>query len=163
MSRETVESRINVLMAPSKIATVDGILPEDQFHKMVRLERKRAKRSAKPFLLIHLDVTRLLGDGDAKARRKVLETLVSATRGTDIIGWSKRETVIGMMFIEVGEEVNSTVMATMLVRVSDALRNILALEQFRRVDISFQRFPEQVDELAMPQLVPQLFALAGSE
>jgi hypothetical protein len=151
-------------MAPQNTVAVDGILAEEQFHKMVRLERKRAKRSSKPFLLVHLDVTRLLaGSSDAKARRRVLDGLVAATRGTDIIGWSKRDTVIGMLFIEVGEEVNSTVMATMLVRVSDALRNILALEQFRRVDISFQRFPEQVDELGMPQLVPQLFALAESE
>ncbi|HEX4487758.1 MAG TPA: hypothetical protein VH088_15900 [Terriglobales bacterium] len=142
----------------------DGILPEATFHQMVRLERKRARRSAKPFLLVHLDVTRYFAStGDEKSRRKMLAALAAATRDTDILGWSKHEKVIGVMFIELGTELDSNLMATMLLRVSDVLRDILALEQFRRVDISFQRFPEQVDELSMPQLMPQLFALAGTE
>jgi hypothetical protein len=131
---------------------------------MVRLERKRARRSAKPFLLVHLDVTRYFAaQGDQKSRRKMLAALSAATRDTDILGWSKHEKVIGVMFIELGAELDSSLMATMLLRVSDVLRDILALEQFRRVDISFQRFPEQVDDLSLPQLMPQLFALAGSE
>jgi hypothetical protein len=151
-------------MSAHKMGGGEGILPEAQFHQMVRLERKRARRSAKPFLLVHLDVTRYFAaSGDEKSRRKMLAALTAATRDTDILGWSKHEKVIGVMFIELGGEVDSSLMATMLLRVSDVLRDILALEQFRRVDISFQRFPEQVDELSMPQLMPQLFALAGTE
>jgi hypothetical protein len=152
-------------MAARKIGGGEGgILPENTFHQMVRLERKRARRSAKPFLLVHLDVTRYFAStGDDKSRRKMLAALGAATRDTDILGWSKHEKVIGVMFIELGTELDSNLMATMLLRVSDVLRDILALEQFRRVDISFQRFPEQVDDLSLPQLMPQLFALAGTE
>jgi hypothetical protein len=140
------------------------LLPEEQFHRLVRLERKRARRSGKAFLLVHLDVTRYLSAGiDAKARQRMLSALTSATRDTDVLGWSKNGMVIGIMFIEVAAELDSPVMATMLVRVSDVLRNILALEQFRSIDISFQRFPEPADELSMPQLIPQLFALAGTD
>jgi hypothetical protein len=142
----------------------DGILSEAQFHQMVRLERKRARRSSKPFLLVHLDVTRYFAaSGDDRSRRRMLAALAVATRETDILGWSKHEKVIGVMFIELGTEVDSPLMATMLLRVSDVLRDILALEQFRRVDITFQRFPEQAEDLSMPQLMPQLFALAGTE
>jgi hypothetical protein len=107
-------------------------------------------------------MTRYLAQSpDEKARRKMLAALTSATRDTDILGWSKSEKVIGVMFIELGSELDNSLMATMLVRVSDVLRNVLALEQFRRVDISFQRFPEAPDELSLPQLIPQLFALTG--
>jgi hypothetical protein len=123
-----------------------------------------ARRSAKPFLLVHLDVTRYFAsNGDEKPRRKMLSALSTATRDTDILGWSKHQKVIGVMFIELGMDLDSNLMATMLLRVSDVLRDILAVEQFRRVDISFQQFPEQVDDLSMPQLMPQLFALAGTE
>jgi hypothetical protein len=151
-------------MAARKIGDADGILGETQFHQLVRLERKRARRSRSPFLLVHLDVTRYCpAAGDDKARRRILGALTAATRDTDILGWSKHERVIGVMFIELGAALDSALMATMLLRVSDVLRKILALEQFRRIDISFQRFPEQEDELALPQLMPQLFALAGGE
>ena len=71
------------------------------------------------------------------------QALAAATRDTDILGWSKHQKVIGVMFIELGTALDSGLMATMLLRVSDVLREILALEQFRRVDISFQRFPSR--------------------
>ena len=164
MKQKPAESRLCSLMAARKIGGKDGILTEDQFHQMVRLERKRAQRSRKPFLMVHLDVSRYLShSADDKARRRMLAALTSATRDTDILGWSKQEKVIAVMFIELGTELDNTLMATMLVRVSDVLRNVLALEQFRRVDISFQRFPEPPDEPSMPQLMPQLFALTGLE
>lgn len=151
-------------LAARKIGGEDGILGEAQFHQLVRLERKRARRSANPFLLVHLDVTRYFqAAGDERTRRRMLRALTAATRDTDILGWSKHEKVIGVMFIELGTALDSVLMATMLLRVSDVLRKILALEQFRRIDISFQRFPEQEDELALPQLMPQLFAMAGGE
>ena len=163
VKRKLSEPRTSPLPARS-ISNDSGLLPEDQFHRLVRLERKRARRSGKPVLLVHLDVTRYLSvPGEGKPRQRILTALTAATRDTDILGWSKHEMVIGIMFIEVGAELDSPLMATMLVRVSDVLRDFLALEQFRRIDISFQRFPEQVDELSMPQLMPQLFALAGND
>jgi hypothetical protein len=163
-SVKTLPVRLSGPMAAHKIGGEDGILAEEQFHQRVRLERKRARRSSSPFLLVHLDVTRFFqAAGDDKARRRILSALTGATRDTDILGWSKREKVIGVMFIELGTALDSALMATMLLRVSDVLRKILALEQFRRIDISFQRFPEQEDEFALPQLMPQLFALAGGE
>jgi hypothetical protein len=164
VKQKAAGSRATSPMTPRKIGGKDGILPEEQFQQMVRLERKRAQRSGKPLLMVHLDVTRYLAKSpDEKARRKMLAALTSATRDTDILGWSKSEKVIGVMFIELSSELDSSLMATMLVRVSDVLRNVLALEQFRRVDISFQRFPEPPDELSLPQLMPQLFALTGVE
>jgi hypothetical protein len=164
VTRKSSESRSSSLLAPRKMGSESRILPEGQFHQTVRLERKRAQRSGKPFLLVHLDVTRYLLEPDnRKARRRILAALTSATRDTDILGWSKHDRVIAIMFIELGTDLDNPLMATMLVRVSDVLRNILALEHFRRIDISFQRFPEAVDDLSMPQLIPQLFALAGTD
>ena len=40
-------------MTPRKIGGKDGILGEEQFQQMVRLERKRAQRSGKPFLMVY--------------------------------------------------------------------------------------------------------------
>jgi hypothetical protein len=143
-----------------------SILEESEFHQLMRLERKRAKRSNRPFLLVHLDVSRFFRDSDDdKPRRRILNALTDSIRDTDLLGWSKHEKVIGVMFVELGAIVDNTLMATMLLRVSDALRKILALEEFRQIDISFQCFPEPDDEMALPQLVPQLFAMAtaGSE
>ena len=101
MKQKPAGSRASSPMTPRKIGGKDGILGEEQFQQMVRLERKRAQRSGKPFLMVHLDMTRYLAQSpDEKARRKMLAALTSATRDTDILGWSKSEKVIGVMFIE---------------------------------------------------------------
>jgi exopolysaccharide biosynthesis polyprenyl glycosylphosphotransferase len=124
-----------------------SILAEEHFHRMIRLERKRAERSGKPFLLMLLDAGKFLPhQKHGKVLANVLSALALTTRDTDVTGWYKQNAVVGIMFTEIAVDLKKSILATMLLRVSSALRDCLTLEQFSQISISFHLFPEDWDE-----------------
>jgi lipopolysaccharide/colanic/teichoic acid biosynthesis glycosyltransferase len=121
-----------------------GILNEGAFHRMISLERKRTERSRKPFLLMLLDMGNgLRSDNNNKALDKILLALSLSTRETDVTGWYKGNSVVGVMFTEFGAEDRNTILSTMMTRVSETLRNNLSSQQFGLISISFHLFPEE--------------------
>jgi lipopolysaccharide/colanic/teichoic acid biosynthesis glycosyltransferase len=138
------------------------ILNEEAFHRMISLERKRTERSRKPFLLMLLD----MGDaGQSRANGKVLGNIQSAlaltTRETDITGWYRVNSVVGVMFTEISFDDRTAILSTMMTRVSETLRENLSSEQFSRISISFHLFPEDWDHQSLqrssnPTLYPDL-------
>lgn len=120
------------------------VLDEETFQRMIALERKRSERSRKPFLLMLLE----LGNSQpsletGRVLGKILSSVSWATRDTDIAGWYKNNSVVGVMFTEIGIENRGSVLTTMMTRVSETLRKNLTFEQFNRISISFHMFPEE--------------------
>lgn len=121
-----------------------GVLNEEAFHRMISLERKRTERSGKPFLLMLLDMGNgLLSDKSEKALDKILSALSLSTRETDVTGWYKKNSVVGVMFTEFGAEDRNSILSTIMTRVSETLRNNLSSRQFGVISISFHLFPEE--------------------
>jgi lipopolysaccharide/colanic/teichoic acid biosynthesis glycosyltransferase len=121
-----------------------GVLNEVAFHRMISLERKRTERSRKPFLLMLLDMGNgLRSDANGKALDKILSALSLSTRETDVTGWYKSNSVVGVMFTEFGAEDRNSILSTMMTRVSETLRNNLSSQQFGLISISFHLFPEE--------------------
>jgi exopolysaccharide biosynthesis polyprenyl glycosylphosphotransferase len=130
-----------------RAADVPSILTEEYFHKMITVERKRAERSGKPFLLMLLDTGRMFPSAkNSKVLENVLAALALSTRDTDLTGWYKGNSVVGIMFTEIAVDLKKSILATMLLRVSSALRDCLTLEQFSQISISFHLFPEDWDD-----------------
>ena len=124
----------------------NDILPQEAFHKMITLERKRTERSRKPFLLMLLDAgSELPSDRNSRLLVAVLKSLAISTRETDAIGWYATGAVVGVMYTEIAPCDRSSIVATMLARVSNSLRENLGLEEFHRVKLSFHLFPEDWD------------------
>jgi lipopolysaccharide/colanic/teichoic acid biosynthesis glycosyltransferase len=122
------------------------VLNEESFHSMISLERKRSERSQKPFLLMLLDVSRLLTiDKNGKKVGGILSTLSSYIRETDISGWYKNNSVIGIVFNEIGNGPRSSIVSTMLARVNGILYSALTFEEFSHISISHHIFPEEWD------------------
>jgi exopolysaccharide biosynthesis polyprenyl glycosylphosphotransferase len=114
---------------------------------MICLERKRAERSGKPFLLMLLDTGKFLpGEKNGKVLEGILSALALSTRDTDITGWYEHNAVVGIMFTEIAVDLKKSILATMLLRVSSALRDCLTLEQFSQISISFHLFPDDWEE-----------------
>ncbi len=131
------------LFPPRAIAEDRSVPNEECFHRMISVERKRTARSQKPFLLMLLDMKSCLpSNQDGRVLAKLLSALASSTRETDVTGWYKDNSIIGVMFTEIGTAANS-IMSTMLTRVGDALRTHLPLEQLNQISISFHLFPEE--------------------
>lgn len=121
-----------------------GVLSEEAFHRMISLERKRTERSRKPFLLMLLDVgDGLQSDHQEKALDKILSALSLSTRETDVTGWYKNHSVVGVMFTEFGADDRNTILSTLMTRVSETLRDNLSSNQFSQISISFHLFPEE--------------------
>ena len=115
-----------------------GVLNEGTFHRMISLERKRTERSRKPFVLMLLDMgNRLQSDKNGKALDKILSALSLSTRETDVTGWYKNNSVVGVMFTELGVDDPISTLSTMMTRVSEMLCSNLSSQQFNQISISF--------------------------
>jgi len=121
-----------------------GVLNEGAFHRMISLERKRTERSRKPFVLMLLDMgNRRQSDKNGKALDKILSALSLSTRDTDVTGWYKNNSVVGVMFTELGVDDPNSALSTLMTRVSETLRSNLSAKQFSQISISFHLFPEE--------------------
>jgi hypothetical protein len=85
----------------------DTYCSEEYFQRMLTLERKRSKRSGRPFMLILLDIGKLL-KGKREEKQIVLNRLVSAldssTSEIDVKGWYVRDSIIGVICQDVNKE-----------------------------------------------------------
>jgi hypothetical protein len=82
-----------------------GFYSEHYFHQMFMVERKRGERSQSPFLLMVINVGYLLmGNNSKKNIKKIFSSVDASTRDIDIKGWYRRDSLVGIVFIESDSE-----------------------------------------------------------
>jgi lipopolysaccharide/colanic/teichoic acid biosynthesis glycosyltransferase len=116
----------------------------ESFTRILQLERKRTDRSRRPFLLLLLECRIGLRDGQRWRRslvKNVIQSLQNCARQTDIIGWYKHKTVIGVIFTELRQE--EPRIDTILERVNAALHARLTPKQIAAVTLSMHVYPQQ--------------------
>src|SRR5947207_6474358 len=124
------------------------MLTQNLFLRMRCLERKRAERSGRRFVLMLLDSGRLLKtDHKGAALERVLGALSEATRDTDIKGWYKEGSVIGVLFTEIGSADGRAVSSALLTKVSKALSDSLRIEEINDISLSFHVYPEDWEDI----------------
>lgn len=124
-----------------------GILAREVFLKMLRLERKRTERSHRPFVLMLLESSSLLRPGgQQEAIEEILYALSESTRETDITGWYKDGSAIGVIFTEIQGAEGASVTNILWNKVSTALSSSLTMAQIERLKISFHMFPEKEND-----------------
>jgi lipopolysaccharide/colanic/teichoic acid biosynthesis glycosyltransferase len=114
------------------------------FTRILSLERKRTDRSQRSFLLLLLELSLRLREGQRWRRRlikNVIQSLQSCARQTDVIGWYKHNAVIGVVFTELRHAELSR--GKILERVNAALRARLTPEQLEAVTLSIYVYPQQ--------------------
>jgi lipopolysaccharide/colanic/teichoic acid biosynthesis glycosyltransferase len=120
---------------------------EEAFERTISIERKRTERSNEPFLLMLLEAGASLGEKDkSKALDQIVITLISRIRDTDIIGWYRNHTTIGVMYTGLTSNDKNLILSTILNKVSAALRDELNSEQITGINISFHFFPDDWDD-----------------
>lgn len=139
------------------------ILPEELFLGMLCLERKRAERSRRKFLLILLDSEQAARDPHrAEVLKGMARAAYSARRETDLAGWYKHNLILGLIFTELGSSSDTTIMATLVKKVQDSLNAELSESELRHVRLSFHLFADDgsgkdPDVPANTALYPDLF------
>src|SRR5580704_4359769 len=136
-------STLSPLLVEGLTAGHPDVLSEESFQRMISLERKRSERSRKPFLLMLVDMGGYVpSERTTQVLGSILSALAVSTRETDVTGWYKHSSVVGVMFTEIGLDDRATVLGTMITRVSETLKSALSFEQFNQVSLSFHLFPE---------------------
>jgi exopolysaccharide biosynthesis polyprenyl glycosylphosphotransferase len=114
---------------------------------MIALERKRTERSGQPFVLMLLDGGNCLpSDRNGKVLGKILSALSLATRETDVTGWYKNHSIVGVMFTDICADERASILGTMMTRMSETLQSGLTLDKFQQISISLHVFPEEWDQ-----------------
>ena len=118
------------------------IVSQDEFLRVVRLERKRTERSGNPCMLMLVGGLRRLGsENPRKVIRQVASVLSTSTRETDTFGWYEQDYVMGVLFTEIGS-VDSDNSSLIVRKVTSALQQSLTLRDFDAIEITFKIFPE---------------------
>ncbi len=164
---ERVVSLRRVSPAPvqSRSSRDFSILDEKSFRQMIAVERKRTERSRQPFLLMLLDAGGC-SPSNGNVLAEVLSALSLATRDTDVTGWYETSSVVGVMFTEISTDDRSSIVSTVMNRVSETLKNSLAPQSFSQLSISLHVFPEdwnQDTSQGNPTLYPDLLHLHASQ
>jgi len=97
-----------------------------------------------------------------KALSKIQSTLSKSTRDTDVTGWYKNGSVVGVVFTEIGSKDRDAIISIMLARANAALHRVLKEEQFAQISISCYLFPDDWDDMSgrssNPVLYPDLLS-----
>src|ERR1051326_2446635 len=118
------------------------MLTEELFMKQLGLERKRTERSSRRFVLMLLDPSRLVrGGAKEKALERILLALSPSIRETDIKGWYA-ESVVGVIFTEIGAADGTEVAKALLSKVTAVLCHALTIEDINEISLSFHVYPE---------------------
>jgi lipopolysaccharide/colanic/teichoic acid biosynthesis glycosyltransferase len=122
-------------------AQTETALQENVFHSMLTLERRRAERSRKPFVLMLLDAN--LEDGSAAViLEEAADIIMASKRETDLVGWYKKSDILGVIFTEVSIEGERPLTEILRAKIDAALARHLGREKAAKIAISLHMFPE---------------------
>lgn len=149
LSLERGESQLKVeksrIARAREHADLEHVLLENVFHSMLTLERRRAERSRKPFVLMLLDAN--LENGTAEEiLMQAVEVVVATKRETDLVGWYRQGAILGIIFTEVSLEGERPVTETLRDKIQTAFIKHLGRDRAGRIAVSTHLFPENWDK-----------------
>ncbi len=139
------------------------LLNEDAFVSMLYLERRRAERAQNRFVLILVDVQKIVNGVSGKDRmvQMLAKSLSEATRETDIIGWYLDNSLMGVIGTELGKASSEIVQKRFLDKLRRIFESTLGIEKSASISVSFHFFPEEYgsganDHSANIKLYPEI-------
>lgn len=115
---------------------------EPHFRHLLRVERMRTERSKKPFLLLLLDISKLMVKLNQEDTFTSIKTaLIPSLREIDIRGWYHNRRTIGILFTEISAEQDGFV-DLIIHKIYDRFCEKLDPQWINKIEISFHLFPE---------------------
>src|SRR5215467_430067 len=125
----------------------EEVLLEESFRSMLTLERRRAERSRKPFVLMLLDASAFIEEKTSERfLGRICSVLLKSTRETDLIGWYEKGVVLGVIFTEVGCENAAAITEILRSKVMDALHGELGRKVASNLVVTTHLFPEKAGQ-----------------
>jgi lipopolysaccharide/colanic/teichoic acid biosynthesis glycosyltransferase len=120
-----------------------GIAAQDTFTRMLSLERKRTERTGDPLLLVLFRLGSLVEFSRNEEVPRIVASLTSAIRDTDITGWYEYPSTLGVIFTALKCPDRKAVKSAILFRIHRALEaSFEPNEMTERIQISLHFYPE---------------------
>lgn len=124
------------------------ILSEAVFRRILRWEQHKTQRSMKSFLLLLMDVQKIVrGRQGESVLSEILHLVSSSMRGADIAGWYLDNAVIGIIFSEVHLTDRSFLQSLICGKLNATLVRRLGPEEVRQIQYSLYCFPEDWEKV----------------
>lgn len=131
-----------------------GLYVEDYFNEIIYMERLRAERSGRPFLLALIDIKGLHNEARLIEMHKEMgEAFCTSTRETDIKGWYIHGAIMGVIFTELDAADTTAVrgkLATALASCAHVTPQILD-----KIRLTFHLYPD-TDKSTRAGIAPDL-------
>jgi len=125
----------------------EEVLLEQSFRSMLTLERRRAERSRKPFVLMLLDASAFIEEkASDRFLSRICSVLLKSTRETDLIGWYEKGVVLGVIFTEVTCEGETPISEILRSKVLQALHGELGRKVASSLVVTTHLFPEKGEQ-----------------
>jgi lipopolysaccharide/colanic/teichoic acid biosynthesis glycosyltransferase len=147
----------------SSVATRAVFLQEEMFHNMLTLERRRAERSSKPFVLMVLKAgASVEAEASDRSMSQVASVLLKSTRETDLVGWYQEGVILAVIFTEISLESTTPITEILRSKIVSALHNELSGKITSTLAVTVHLFPENRDRggaepVADARLYPDLY------
>lgn len=116
---------------------------EEDFRRMLAIERKRTERSNEPFLLVLIENVDWFEKRDEMAAlHQAMHSLLTSLRETDVVGWYLGQSTLGIIFTGLPQNHDTLLVNAMVERVDRALREGLTAVQFHKIRLSCHLFPD---------------------
>jgi lipopolysaccharide/colanic/teichoic acid biosynthesis glycosyltransferase len=134
----------------------NDFFPEGFFHDMLHIERKRAERSKKPFMLLLMDVRSVAKAAAKKTKLHKLCGVVNASsRSIDIKGWYENQRVMGIIYTEITPAAKTLIIE----KIRKNLKQTFSESEASCVELTSIFFPQSngsTDHEAIERFYPEL-------
>jgi exopolysaccharide biosynthesis polyprenyl glycosylphosphotransferase len=122
-----------------------GLASQECFAQMLHIEQKRTERSSRCFVLMLLEFASIPAAKQSRTIEKALSAVSSSIRETDMKGWYKDGSVLGIVFTEIEPAESEAIANALVTKIRGVLAAALA-EQDRFIQISITIFPRDWDK-----------------
>ena len=120
------------------------LLPEPMFLRALSLERRRAERSKKRFILMVVSNAPGAQNDDGAVLARSVDAILAAIRDTDVAGWYQDQAALGVIFTEMGSGESKAIVGALRAKVTAALGANLDAAELASVHITLHSFPEDL-------------------
>jgi hypothetical protein len=115
---------------------------EEFFKSLLGVERRKSERSRRPFLLMLISLDHMDAHEKEETAGLIASSLLSTTRETDLKGWYKSSSVMGVAFHGHNAEDISRSQDTIFDKVCGEIKNVVGLERYNRLEIELDVYPK---------------------
>jgi len=124
------------------LVSTGSFYEEEIFRGLLGIERKKAERSRRPFLLMLINLDHLGPREKTEVAPLIAESLFTSSRETDVKGWYKTFSLIGIIFTDPNKKNDITCFQDMIFhKVCEDIKGVIGGDRYSRLEVELDVFP----------------------